>query len=224
MKKITIAIDGWSSCGKSTLAKALAEKLHYSYVDTGAMYRACTLFFLENKIPIEPSQQITNALSSIHIRFVKNDQGNRTILNNVDVEDQIRQMEVSNWVSKTATISSVRKDMVRQQQLMGKDKGIVMDGRDIGTVVFPDADIKIFLTADKQIRAHRRYEEMRTKGLDISLLEVLENLEKRDYIDSTRADSPLKKAEDAIVIDNSSLTKEEQLEKVYNLCMEVIEK
>ena len=222
--KITIAIDGWSSCGKSTLAKGLAKKLHYSYVDTGAMYRACTLYFLENKIPIEASEQVSNALSSIHIRFIKNDQGNRTLLNDKDVEDQIRQMEVSNWVSKTATISSVRKDMVRQQQLMGKDKGIVMDGRDIGTVVFPDADIKIFLTADKQIRAQRRYEEMRAKGLDISLSEVLENLEKRDHIDSTRADSPLKKAEDAIVIDNSSLTKEEQLEKVYNLCIEMIEK
>ncbi|HMQ89962.1 MAG TPA: (d)CMP kinase [Flavilitoribacter sp.] len=217
MKKIIVAIDGYSSCGKSTLAKALAGRLGYAYVDSGAMYRAATLYLLQHGIGIEEEGAIEAALDDIHIRFERNPSGNRTLLNGEDVEEQIRSMEVSAVVSEVSAISPVRRAMVRQQQNMGKHKGIVMDGRDIGTVVFPDAELKIFLTAAKDIRVARRYRELTAKGIDISLDEVEENLAHRDLIDSTRDDSPLRQAEDAVVLDNSRLTPEQQLDRAFQL-------
>ena len=219
-KKITIAIDGFSSCGKSTLAKALAKKLNYAFVDSGAMYRAVTLYFLENQLDYKDEEAVRLALKHIRIRFRHDGQQNRTILNGRDVEKEIRKMFVSDKVSEVAAISLVRRAMVNQQQLMGKEKAIVMDGRDIGTVVFPEAEIKIFLTAHPDIRAQRRYKELLHKGLEVNLAEVKANLQERDHIDSTRADSPLKKAEDAVVIDNSYLSPEEQVEKVMELVRE----
>lgn len=220
MKKIIIAIDGFSSCGKSTLAKALAKKLGYGYVDSGAMYRAVTLYFIRHGIDLADKPAILQALSQIKIHFKYAEQGNCTFLNGENVENDIRQMSVSERVSQVAAISEVRRDMVRQQQMMGKAKGIVMDGRDIGTVVFPDAALKIFLTADVQERARRRYKELLEKGQSIDFEAVKHNLMERDRIDSTREDSPLRQAEDAIVIDNTSLTEKEQLEKVLSLVQE----
>lgn len=216
-KKIVVAIDGFSSCGKSTLAKALAKALNYIYVDSGAMYRAVTLYFIEHKTDYNNQEAVHQALKNIEIRFQNTSKGCRTILNGRDVEEEIRKMYVSELVSPVAAISLVRKAMVQQQQHMGKDKGIVMDGRDIGTVVFPDAALKIFLTADPDIRAQRRFEELRAKGHNLDLKSIKENLLERDYIDSTRKDSPLKKANDAIVIDNTHLTQEEQLAKALQL-------
>ncbi len=210
MKKITIAIDGHSSCGKSTLAKDLAKELDYIYVDSGAMYRAVTLFFIQNNIDLKDQDAIMKALALIEIKFVQSPDGRHTLLNGVDVEQEIRTMEVSRLVSPVAAISSVRKKLVEQQQAMGIEKGMVMDGRDIGTVVFPDAELKIFLTADNEVRAQRRFEELKAKGQDISLEEVAKNLLERDHIDSNRADSPLMKAERAVVIDNSYLSRTEQ--------------
>ena len=212
MKKIVIAIDGPSASGKSTIAKALAKTLHYAYVDSGAMYRAVTLYFLENNIPIDHPETVATALPKITIRFQRKEQGNRTILNGQDVESEIRQMPVSEYVSQVSAISAVRREMVRQQQLMGKHKGIVMDGRDIGTVVFPEAEVKIFVTADIKERARRRYTELNKKGIQVTYDAVLENLHERDRIDSTRAVGPLRKADDAFEIDNSHLGLEEQLE------------
>jgi CMP/dCMP kinase len=218
MKKIIIAIDGFSSCGKSTLAKALAKKLHYAYVDTGAMYRAVTLYFLDNDVDINDRESVKKALTQIELHFERTPTGNHIFLNGKDIEDEIRTMRVAEMVSPVATISVVRRAMVQQQQLMGRRKGIVMDGRDIGTVVFPDAELKIFLTADTQIRTQRRYDEMLAKGeLNVSFEEVKNNLTERDLIDSNRADSPLRQAEDAILLDNSYLTPEEQLQKVLDL-------
>ncbi len=223
MKKITIAIDGHSSCGKSTLAKALSNELKYIYVDSGAMYRAVTYYFIENEIDLEDDKAIAKALSKIEIRFKKVDQGIRTILNGVDIENEIREMRVSKMVSPVATISEVRRDLVRQQRQLGNEKGIVMDGRDIGTVVFKDAELKIFLTADPEIRVQRRYDELIAKGLDINLDTVKTNLLKRDHIDSTREDSPLRKAGDAIVINNTLLTPQQLLEKALELVNEKIQ-
>lgn len=218
MNKITIALDGYSSCGKSTLAKALAKALGYIYVDTGAMYRATTLYFLRNNIDFENEEQILEALDNIHISFqIKPDGNCNTILNKENVEAEIRGMEVSNMVSPVATISSVRKAMVAQQRIMGENKGVVMDGRDIGTVVFPYAELKIFLNADTEIRAKRRMDEMISKGINISFQDIKKNLRDRDRIDSTRKDSPLKKAFDAIEIDNTDMTREQQLEHVLDL-------
>ena len=174
MKQITIAIDGYSSCGKSTLAKGLAAKLGYTYIDSGAMYRAVTLYFLRNEIPLKDAKQVDAALESITIRFAS--ANNHTLLNGEDVEEEIRQMPVSNLVSPVSAIPAVRRAMVRLQQAMGKDKGIVMDGRDIGTVVFPTAELKIFLTADPEVRAQRRYDELLTKGVPSSLESVRANL------------------------------------------------
>ncbi|MDX1941015.1 MAG: (d)CMP kinase [Saprospiraceae bacterium] len=211
VKKIVIAIDGPSASGKSTIAKALAKSLHYAYVDSGAMYRAVTLFFLENHIEIDNLEAVKNALSHISIRFIRNENGNNTLLNERNVESEIRQMRVSEYVSQVAAIAEVRKAMVKQQQEMGKDKGLVMDGRDIGTVVFPDAELKIFVTSDVEQRARRRYEELLKKGQSVTLGEVLENLRERDHIDSNRAIGPLRKAEDAFEIDNTRLSPEEQL-------------
>lgn len=217
MKKITIAIDGHSSCGKSTLAKALSQALNYIYVDSGAMYRAVTYYFLENKIDLESNQAVTEALDKIEIRFKKDDRGMRTLLNGEDVENQIREMRVSEMVSPVATISAVRKELVRQQRQLGKEKGIVMDGRDIGTVVFKDAELKIFLTADPEIRVQRRYDELQAKGQKVDSETVKANLLERDHIDSTREDSPLRQAPDAVVINNTLLTPQQQLEKALEL-------
>lgn len=217
MNKIIIAIDGHSSCGKSTLAKGLANQLGYTYIDSGAMYRAVTLYFLRRHISLETPDEARRALEHIDIRF---DAGNHAILNGEDVELEIRQMDVSNHVSQVSAISAVRRAMVRQQQAMGRSKGIVMDGRDIGTVVFPGAELKIFLTASPEIRAQRRFKELQDKGVAISLEAVRENLLQRDHIDSTREDSPLRQAEDAIVIDNSDMNQEEQLAYALQLAIE----
>ncbi len=222
MKKIIIAIDGFSSCGKSTLAKALAKALNYGFVDSGAMYRAVTLYLIENGISVHDLSAVQQALSSIQIRFQAGPSGNRTYLNGRDVEDPIRSMEVSELVSPVAAITIVRRAMVQQQQEMGKEKGIVMDGRDIGTVVFPDAELKIFVTADPEVRAQRRFLELQQKGQAVPLAEVKKNLEERDHIDSTRADSPLRQAEDALVLDNTKLNQEEQLQVALDWAKERI--
>jgi cytidylate kinase len=220
LKKITIAIDGHSSCGKSTLAKELASKLGYIYIDSGAMYRATTLYFLQQGIRVEEKSKIAPALSAINIRF--NEQ-NQTLLNGRNVEKEIRQMSVSEYVSEVAAVPAVRKAMVAQQRLLGKQKGIVMDGRDIGTVVFPDAELKIFLTASLEERTRRRFTELQAKGnTAVSVEQVTQNLQHRDHIDSTREDSPLKQADDAIVIDNTHLDRETQLAKALHLAQSVI--
>lgn len=214
-KKIIIAIDGFSSTGKSTMAKALAKALNYAYVDTGAMYRAVTLYCLDNGLfdgdtVDEPALQ--QHLDDIHITFCPNDEGRSdTYLNGVNVEKEIRSMRVSDKVSIIAAIAFVRRDMVRQQQEMGRDKGLVMDGRDISTVVFPNAELKVFVTADPMVRAQRRFDELRGKGdTTTTFEEVLENVTERDRIDTTRAEGPLRQAEDALVLDNSNLTIPEQ--------------
>lgn len=222
MKRIVIAIDGFSSCGKSTLAKALAKALHYAYVDTGAMYRAVTLYLLDNNVDINDKAAVLDALQHIEIHFERTKQGNRTFLNGVDVEDTIRTMRISEMVSPVATLSAVRRAMVAQQQKMGKRKGVILDGRDIGTVVFPNAELKIFLTADKNIRTQRRYDELKSKNQDVDFEAIKRNLLERDLIDSNRADSPLRQADDAILIDNSQLTPTEQLEKVLSMANEKI--
>jgi len=216
-KKIVIAIDGYSSCGKSTMAKTLARILGYNYIDSGAMYRAITLFALRNgwitngKFDVE---KIISGLKDIKItfRWDEKTEKNTTFLNGENIEDEIRKLEVSQNVSPISTIAEVRKEMVKQQRENGKNKGIVMDGRDIGTVVFPDAELKIFMTAASEIRAQRRFLELKEKGLDVSLDEIIDNVEERDKIDLNRKISPLKKAVDAIVLDNSNLTREEQLQ------------
>jgi cytidylate kinase len=214
--KIIVAIDGYSSCGKSTLAKELAAMLGYNYIDSGAMYRAITLYFLRNNIDLNNHSQILDALANIHLTFSYNENTQRSeiCLNDEDVEHQIRDMIVAEKVSEVAAIKEVRGFAVAQQKKMGKKRGIVMDGRDIGTVVFPDAELKVFMTAEPDIRVMRRFEELYPNNPAITLDEVRHNLELRDYIDSNREESPLKQAEDAIVLDNSSLTREEQLETV----------
>ena len=214
MDKITIAVDGYSSCGKSTLAKDLASRLAYTYIDSGAMYRAVTLYFLRHHIHLDDEEQVRQALDDISIRFGPQ---NHTLLNNEDVEGEIRKMEVSNFVSQVSAIPAVRRAMVKLQQAMGKEKAIVMDGRDIGTVVFPDAELKVFLTAEPEVRAQRRYLELKSKGTESSLEEVRQNLSLRDHIDSTREDSPLRQAADAQVIDNTHLNRAEQLEYALKL-------
>lgn len=223
MKKIIIAIDGFSSCGKSTLAKALAKALNYGFVDSGAMYRAVTLYLLEQEVPIHDLEAVEAALANIRIRFQAEASGNRTYLNGQDVEDKIRTMRVSDKVSPVAAIPIVRRAMVQQQQEMGAEKGIVMDGRDIGTVVFPEAELKIFVTADPGVRAQRRYLELQRKGQVVALEQVRKNLAERDHIDSTRADSPLRQADDALVLDNTNLTPEEQLQVALDWANERIE-
>jgi cytidylate kinase len=206
-----VAIDGYSSCGKSTLAKALAKKLHFIYVDSGAMYRAVALYFLRNHIDLNDHDQIINALKNIHLNFHSRDYQTHITLNDEEVSEEIRQMPVSESVSSVAAIHEVRKEMVKQQQRMGRSKNIVMDGRDIGTTVFPDAPVKFFMTADPKIRAERRYKELLPKNPKITLEEVFENLAHRDYQDTTRSESPLIRAEDAIILDNTDLTPDEQL-------------
>ena len=208
---IKVAIDGYSSCGKSTLAKALAKELHFIYVDSGAMYRAVALYFLRNNVDLTNGEQIKEALKNVHLNFHSRDYQTHITLNDEEVSDEIRLMPVSDLVSTVAALHDVRVEMVRQQQRMGKSKNVVMDGRDIGTVVFPDAQVKLFMTADPLIRAERRHKELLPKNPEITLEEVFENLAHRDYQDTTRAESPLTRADDAIVLDNTDLTPEEQL-------------
>jgi len=209
---IVVAIDGYSSCGKSTLARALAKKLHFIYVDSGAMYRAVTLYFLRNKVDLNDPKQISEALSNIHLNFHSRDYQTHITLNDEEFSEEIRQMPVSENVSLISALHDVRVEMVRQQQRMGQSKNIVMDGRDIGTVVFPHAQVKLFMTADPNVRAERRYKELVVKTPDITLEDVFENLAHRDYQDTTRKESPLTRAEDAIILDNTELTPNEQLE------------
>lgn len=227
-KKITIAIDGFSSTGKSTLAKQLANHLGYVYVDTGAMYRAITLFAMQSGfINTEnfDKESLTNSLTSVRLQFKYSPELNfaEMYLNNINVEKEIRTIEVSGFVSKVAEITEVRAKLVEQQKEIGQEKGIVMDGRDIGTVVFPDAELKIFMTASATTRAKRRYDELIQKGDIVTFDEVFQNVEERDYIDTHRENSPLVLAEDAIEIDNSHLTREEQFEIVLGLVNEVTE-
>lgn len=227
MKPIIIAIDGHSSTGKSTVAKQLAKALDYIYIDTGAMYRAVALYALENDCITEAgldADKLSDQLGKIHIAFKYNAQkaASVTYLNGQNVEDEIRGMRVSQQVSRVAAIPEVRRLLVKQQQKMGQQKGVVMDGRDIGTVVFPAAELKLFMTASAQTRAERRFKELQAKGEKVNFEEVLENVLERDRMDSNRKDSPLKKAEDAIEIDNSHLTPEEQFEKILQLAQERI--
>ncbi len=223
MQKITIAIDGYSSCGKSTLAKALAQRLHYSYVDTGAMYRAVTLYCLQNNLIDKnhkvDEEKLVAALDKIELSFVfdPHTKISETYLNGVNVERFIRTMEVSENVSKVSSIKQVREKMIAIQRHIGKKKGVVMDGRDIGTNVFPKAEVKLFMTADNTIRAQRRLDELSSKGQYFTLEDVKQNLLKRDHDDSTRKENPLTKAEDAIVLDNTDISKEDQLEFVLKL-------
>lgn len=214
---IIIAIDGYSSCGKSTLAKELAQDLDFVYIDSGAMYRAVTLYFLRHDISLDDTAAVAHALANIQLDFVPNGEQTRILLNDEDVSDAIREMQVSNYVSEVSAIREVRQAMVAQQQQLGQRRNIVMDGRDIGTTVFPDADLKVFMTADSNVRAERRYLEMLANGENITLEEVFENLAHRDYIDTTRAESPLVRAKDAVVLDNTQLTREEQLQFVKEL-------
>lgn len=212
-KNLVIAIDGYSSCGKSTLAKALAKKLGFIYVDSGAMYRAVTLYFLRNSIDVSNDTLVEDALQHIELNFHSRDYESHITLNGEEVSDEIRLMPVSENVSEVSAHKIVRHEMVKQQQRMGKSKNIVMDGRDIGTTVFPHAPVKFFMTADPKIRAERRFKELESKGNNATTLEeVFENLAHRDYADTTRKESPLVRADDAIILDNTDLTQQEQLD------------
>ncbi|MEI2748194.1 MAG: (d)CMP kinase [Ferruginibacter sp.] len=219
MKKIIVTIDGWSSCGKSTLAKQLAKSLGYVYIDSGAMYRAITLYFLRNHIDWTDVNETNDALLKIKLDFKYNNKSERSemYLNDENVEYLIRELVVAEKVSDVAAIAAVRNFAVAQQQRMGEQKGIVMDGRDIGTTVFPDAELKIFMTADVMVRVERRFREMYEKNPNVTIDEVKNNLEMRDYIDSHREVSPLRKADDAILLDNTNLTMEEQLDFALKL-------
>jgi CMP/dCMP kinase len=228
-KRIVIAIDGHSSCGKSTLAKSLARSLGYVYIDSGAMYRAVTLYALRNGWIVngQPNREkIVTGLKDIKITFQWNEvtEENVTFLNSVNIEDEIRRLEVSQNVSPISTIAEVRHELVKQQRENGKNKGIVMDGRDIGTVVFPDAELKIFMTASPEIRSRRRYDELIGKGVKVDMEEILQNVSERDQIDSGREISPLKQADDALVLDNSHMTREEQLQWSLMKAKEIIDK
>lgn len=223
MGKITIAIDGYSSSGKSTMAKQLAKEIGYVYVDSGAMYRATTLFAIRHGMTDSDTKKVNeetliNSLPEIHISFSLQPDGTQhTMLNGEDVEKEIRGMEVSGWVSPVAVIPEVRHYLVELQQQYGKDKGIVMDGRDIGTTVFPDAEMKVFVNASPEVRAQRRYDELNDKGTPADYEEVLANIKERDHIDTTRKESPLRKAPDAFVLDNDNLTREEQMKVLLDL-------
>ncbi|MFK7905916.1 MAG: (d)CMP kinase [Chitinophagales bacterium] len=217
--KIIIAIDGHASCGKSTLARGLARELNYLYITSGAMYRAVTLYLLDNKIDYKDLKAVKNSLSDIHIRFKYNPTTYNadTYLNDVNVESRIRDKEVSDHVSPVSTIKVVRTLLVKQQHALGNDKGITMDGRDIGTIVFPDAELKIFLTASAAVRAERRFKELKENGMERPFEEVLKNVTDRDRIDSTRKVSPLRQAKDSVVIDNSNISRDEQLAMILAL-------
>jgi cytidylate kinase len=222
MNKIIIAIDGFSSTGKSTVAKQLAEHFGYIYVDSGAMYRAVTLFAMQNHFIDDSHFDIEGLVAELHnvsitFKFNKDLGFSEVYLNDKNVEKEIRTLEVSNFVSQVSTIPEVRYQLVKQQQLMGKGKGIVMDGRDIGTVVFPNAELKIFMTSSAETKAERRYQELIARGDQVEYNEVLKNVQERDYIDSHREDSPLVKAKDAIEIDNSNMTIQEQFDKILQL-------
>lgn len=226
-RKIIIAVDGHSSCGKSTLSKQLASRLKYNYIDTGAMYRAVTLYALKNQLIHEGkvnTPELISQLPNISITFQYNEASEKsdTYLNGIKVENDIRGLEVSQLVSPVAAIKEVRAAMVKLQKVMGKDKGIVMDGRDIGTVVFPDAELKLFMTADPAVRAQRRYDELQAKGEQVAYEAILQNVLERDHMDSTREESPLKQAADALVLDNSNLTREEQLNWVLEKVKQLI--
>ena len=223
-KKIIITIDGWSACGKSTLAKQLAKELGYIYVDSGAIYRAITLYFLRNHVDWTDKKEVKKALGEISVSFVQKtkSEASEVYLNDENVEYVIRDLVVAEKVSDIAAIKDVREYAVAQQQEMGRKRGIVMDGRDIGTVVFPDAELKIFMTADNAVRVERRFKELYEKNPNITIEEVKTNLELRDYIDSHREVSPLRKADDALVLDNTNLTEKEQLQKALKLVHQVI--
>jgi len=220
MRKIIIAIDGYSACGKSTTAKEVAKELNYRYIDSGAMYRAVTLYFLDHHVSITNPKEVERALREIKITFVINSKGtSETFLNGINVEVPIRKMRISENVSQISAIKDVRVAMVDQQRKLGKDKGIVMDGRDIATVVFPDAELKIFLTADMLVRAFRRQKELLEKNDLVDIDEIIDNLTKRDEIDSSRKESPLIKAENAISIDTTHITVDEQVDEVIRLAL-----
>ena len=221
MKKIIIAIDGFSSCGKSTMAKALARNIGYLYFDSGAMYRAVALYCMQNGLidgEIIDTVALRSRLQDIHITFEADPETKNsiTLLNGVNVEHEIRSLDVSRLLSQVAALDFVRSEMVDQQREMGKAKGIVMDGRDIGTTVFPDAEMKVFVTASAEVRAQRRYDELTARGDNANFDEILENVLQRDHIDQTREVSPLRKADDALLLDNSHLTREEQMEWLVN--------
>ena len=218
MKQLVIAIDGYSSCGKSTTAKAVAAELHYAYVDTGAMYRGVTLNLLESNIAFDDLPGIEQTLHDISISFRRNRRTGRNelFLNGANREDDIRQMRISNSVSEVSVIPMVRHAMVAQQQRMGRKRGVVMDGRDIGTTVFPDAEVKIFMTAEVVLRARRRQDELAAKGEIVPLDDIIENLRKRDHLDSTRAESPLRRAPDAVLLDTTHITISEQVDFVLD--------
>ena len=224
-QKIIVAIDGHASCGKSTLARQLANKLNYIYVDSGAMYRAVTLYFLENGIDYRNIGQMTSVLKNIKIGFQHNAKTEmpETLLNGKVVEKEIRSMRISEEVSPVSALKEVREFLVQQQQVMGNQKGLTMDGRDIGTVVFPEAELKIFLTSNEKIRAERRYIELIEKGINVTMEEVIHNLSSRDYEDSHRKTSPLYKAGDAIELDNTYLSEEQQLAFAHNLVVEKLQ-
>ncbi len=223
MKKIIIAIDGFAACGKSTLARQLAEKLNYLFLDTGAMYRALTLYLLDNNINWKDEENLKETFKQIKISFKKNTEKKYiTYLNEKDVESLIRSPRVSDIVSEVAAISAVRNFLVKQQQEIGKLKGIVMDGRDIGTVVFPNAELKIFVIANMDVRVNRRYEEMLQSGITIAKNEIKRNLEKRDHEETTRKLSPLLMADDAVLLDNSNMNYDEQMSWAYKLAMKLI--
>ena len=223
MTKIIIAIDGQSGCGKSSTAKIVAKELNYTYIDSGAMYRAVTLYYIRNGINIDDEKQLTNALKNIHISFEQADHGSITYLNGENVEKLIRTPEVAQLVSEVSAISIVRKEMVKQQREMSAGKGVVMDGRDIGTVVFPDADLKVFMSAGLDVRAERRYLELEEKGIPADIEEIKENLIKRDRIDSTREDSPLMKADGALEVDTTNLLFKEQVEIILQAARNLIQ-
>ncbi|RLD21315.1 MAG: (d)CMP kinase [Bacteroidetes bacterium] len=222
-QKITIAIDGYSSCGKSTLAKDLASRLDYIHIDSGAMYRAVAFYILQHQIDIDDITAVNAALGQIDISFQYVSTEVHTFLNGADIENDIRSIAVSNLVSPVAAISTVRRALVTQQRMMGRNKGIVMDGRDIGTVVFTNAELKLFITASLEERIKRRTLDLKSKGLEATSEEIERSIVDRDRIDSTRSDSPLRKADDAVVIDNTQLSREQQLEVAYHLALIKIE-
>lgn len=223
MHNIIIAIDGYSSCGKSTTAKQVAKNLGYTYIDTGAMYRAVTLYFINNRVTLTNPKDVSKALDNIMIEFRRDEEGaGITYLNGLNVEKEIRKMYVANKVSEVSAIAEVRHSLVAQQRVMGAKKGVVMDGRDIGTVVFPDAHLKVFMTADPVIRAERRQKELFEKGEIATLDEILENIKKRDFIDTTRTESPLRQAPDAVLIDTSYMTFGEQIAAVCLLADQAV--
>jgi CMP/dCMP kinase len=226
-RKITIAIDGYSSCGKSTIARDIAARMHYNYVDTGAMYRAVTLYCLRNGLINGKEldlEGLIDELDQVFIEFNFNQEtlASEILLNGENVEQYIRQMDVNDWVSQVSAVGEVRRKMVKIQQELGKGKGIAMDGRDIGTTVFPDAELKLFMTADINIRAQRRIDELESKQIAASFEEVKENLIQRDFEDMNRIESPLRKAQDAIILDNSNLTQPQQLEFALNLIQQLL--